>query len=553
MDKYVIGIDYGTDSVRAIIVNGGNGKTIASAVSYYQRWKAGHYCDAVQNQFRQHPLDHIEGLESAVKNCLDQVGDQVRNNITGISVASTGSTPVAVDEQGTPLALLDSFSDNPNAMFILWKDHTAIPETEEINAAAKKFDTDYLKYIGGSYSSEWYWAKLLHILRHDEEVKSSLYTFVEHSDWVPFLLTGGTNADRLKRNVCAAGHKALWAEEFEGLPPKEFFSAIDPVLEKFVNRFGTAVSAADESAGNLSEEWADKLGLSTDVKVGIGIIDAHAGAVGGEIKPYYMSKVIGTSTCDMMVVPKADMKDKVIEGIAGQVHDSIIPGTVGLEAGQSAFGDIYAWFKDLLLWPLELVSKHETENVSSIADNLNETLLNTLNEQAAALPLEENAEIALDWFNGRRSPHVNPNLKGALENLTLGSTPPRIYRALVEATCFGSRAIAESIEDQGVEIRGVIAIGGIARKSEYVIQTLVDVLDRPIHILSTEKTVAQGAAMFASVISNLNPDVQKAIDTMGKGDEKVIQPRPKYVEYYNKRYDLYKRYGNFQETLSQNP
>ncbi|MFI5187275.1 MAG: ribulokinase, partial [Chitinophagales bacterium] len=343
-EKYVIGVDYGTDSVRSVVVNALNGEEIASSVFYYQRWKTGLYCDPAINQFRQHPLDYIEGLEVTIKDCLQKAGKEVSQQIKAISVDTTGSTPVAVDKTGTPLSLLPQFENNPNAMFILWKDHTATKEAAEINQHAGNFEINYLKFVGGIYSSEWFWAKLLHILRADEQVRESCYSWVEHCDWIPFLLTGGTDVHKLKRGVCSAGHKALWAEEFRGLPPNDFFSSIDPLLNCFTSRLFADTYCSDQPAGIISEEWAQKLDLPTDVVIGIGAFDAHMGAVGGQVEPYYLSKVMGTSTCDMLVAPLDEVNGKLVQGICGQVPGSIIPGMLGLEAGQSAFGDVYAWF-----------------------------------------------------------------------------------------------------------------------------------------------------------------------------------------------------------------
>lgn len=549
-NKYVIGIDFGTGSTRAIIVNAENGDEIASSVSEFKRWKEGLYCTPSQRQFRQHPLDYIEGLEAVINGCVAEVDDGVRQQIGSISVATTGSTPVAVNEQGIPLALLEGFQDNPNAMFILWKDHTAIDEAEEINTTSKTFKTNYLKYLGENYSSEWYWAKLLHTLKTDEKVRETCYTWVEQSDWIPFYLTGGKDITQLKRNVTAAGHKGLWANEFNGLPPVSFFEAIHPLLVPFVGRFGKKVYSAIQTVGNLSEELASKFGLSTNIKVGVGSVDAHVGAVGGMIKPYYMSKVIGTSTCDMMVVPKGAMEGLFIKGISGQVEDSIIPGMIGLEAGQSAFGDIYSWFKELLLWPLQHLDQNNKAS-KELLKQLESTVLKDLNQKASELALHEDLEFALDWFNGRRTPFVDPNLSGLIGNLTLGSTAPRVYRALVEATCFGSRAIADSIEEQGIKIEGVNAVGGIASKSEFVVQMMADVLNRPVYVAPTEQTVAIGAAMFASVVSGFYATLEDAIEAIGKKEGKVVNPRSKYVEMYDKRFKkYYKQYGNVIEQFT---
>ncbi|HEY1871347.1 MAG TPA: FGGY family carbohydrate kinase, partial [Chitinophagaceae bacterium] len=285
-ETYVIGVDYGTDSVRSVLVNAFNGDEIASSVFYYPRWKAGLYCDPATNQFRQHPLDYIEGLETTIKDCLRKAGEEITQKVRAISVDTTGSTPVAVDKTGTPLSLLPQFENDPNAMFVLWKDHTSTKEANEINEHAKKFPTNYLQFVGGIYSSEWFWAKLLHILREDKQVREVCYSWVEHCDWIPFLLTGGTDVHQMKRGVCSAGHKALWAKEFDGLPPDQFFSSLDPLLKNFSSKLFSETCCADQSVGVISKEWSQRLGLPNDVVIGIGAFDAHMGAVGGQIEPY---------------------------------------------------------------------------------------------------------------------------------------------------------------------------------------------------------------------------------------------------------------------------
>ena len=305
----------------------------------------GLYCDPSQNQFRQHPKDYIEGLEHSIRTCLQKAGNGARRLVKGISVDTTGSTPVAVDESGTPLSMVKGFEENPNAMFVLWKDHTAVEEAAVINRHASTYKTNYLQLVGGIYSSEWFWAKLLRILRADRNLSRACFSWVEHCDWIPFLLTGGTNVCKMKRGVCSAGHKALWAEDFGGLPPDHFFSRSDPLLSGFTSRLFKETYTADQPAGNLSPEWAERLGLSTEVTVGVGAFDAHMGAVGGQIEPYHLSKVMGTSTCDMLVAPLQEVKGILVKGICGQVPGSIIPGMMGMEAGQSAFGDAYAWFR----------------------------------------------------------------------------------------------------------------------------------------------------------------------------------------------------------------
>ncbi|QXV65102.1 ribulokinase [Mucilaginibacter sp. 21P] len=550
LNQYVIGVDYGTDSVRSVLVDASNGQELASAVHEYQRWKKGLYCKPAANQFRQHPLDYIEGLEQTIKECIKLAGgDKIAAQVKGISVDTTGSSPVAVDEAGTPLALLPGFESNPNAMFVLWKDHTSTKEAAEINEHATKFDINYLQYVGGIYSSEWFWAKLLHILRVDEQVRSACHSWVEHCDWVPFLLTGGSNAAEIKRSRCAAGHKALWAEEFGGLPPDDFFSSLDPLLAGFTGRLFKDTYTSDVAAGTISQEWAERLGLPADVKIGVGAFDAHMGAVGGQIEPYHLSKVMGTSTCDILVAPANEIEGNLVKGICGQVNGSVIPGMVGLEAGQSAFGDTYAWFKNLLSWPLNNLLDQTKLITREVADALKAEMLDKiipeLSKQAAALPIDEVNELAIDWFNGRRTPDANQLLSGAITGLGLGSDAPRVFRALVEATCFGAKSIVDRFIREGIPVKGIIGIGGVAKKSEFVMQTMADVLGMPIRIHQHKHTCALGAAMFAAVVAGVYETVEQAMDAMGGGFDVSYEPNQANHEVYNQRYQQYRALGDF--------
>lgn len=551
MNKYVIGIDYGTDSVRSIIADAATGHEIASAVHYYPRWKNGLYCNPGTNQFRQHPLDYVEGLEKTVKACLEKAGAAVAAQVKGIAVDTTGSTPVAVDKTGTPLALLQAFAENPNAMFVLWKDHTATGEAAAINAHAQQFPVNYLQYVGGIYSSEWFWAKLLHILRVDEQVRNACYSWVEHCDWIPFLLTGGNNIHQMKRGVCSAGHKALWSPDFGGLPPDDFFTSLDPLLKGFTSRLFTDAYTSDKPAGNLSKEWAERLGLSTDVVVGVGAFDAHMGAVGGQIEPYYLSKVMGTSTCDMLVAPMDEVKDTLVKGICGQVPGSVIPGMMGMEAGQSAFGDVYAWFRNILAWPVnQLLSSSsviDAATAEALQAELNDKMVAALSAAAAAIPVAEKDELAIDWLNGRRTPDASQLLKGALSGLNLGTDAPRIFKALVEATCFGAKAIVDRFNEQGVTVKGLIGMGGVAKKSPYIMQVMADVMNMPIRIHRSEQTCALGAAMFAATAAGIYTRVEEAMEAMGQGFDAEYHPNPALVDIYAARYRKYKALGGFIE------
>lgn len=540
-EAFVIGIDFGTDSVRSVIVNAHNGQEVCASTFLYPRWKKGLYCNPIENIFRQHPLDYIEGLEFTIKDCIQTAGNSISTNIKGISIDTTGSSPVAVDKHGTPLSLLNEFAENPNAMFVLWKDHTSIKEAEEINEHATKFPVNYLQFVGGIYSSEWFWAKLLHILRKDELVRNTIHSFVEHCDWIPFLLTGGKDIQHLKRGVCSAGHKALWAQEFDGLPPDEFFTSLDPLLKGITERLFTKTYTADQAAGTISVEWATRLGLPSDVVIGIGAFDCHMGAVGGQIEPYYLSKVMGTSTCDMMVAPIDEVGNKLIKGICGQVNGSIIPNMIGFEAGQSAFGDAYAWFKNLLSWPLQQIEDE------TLKEQITNNMITKLSEAAAKLPLNDNDELAVDWLNGRRTPDADQTLKAAFINLDLGSDAPQLFKALVEATCFGSKAIVERFISEGIPVKGIIALGGVAKKSTYVMQTMADILNMPIRIHKSEQTCATGAAMFAATAAGLYPNVKDAMTAMGQGFEKTYAPDFKKKAIYEKRYEKYKVAARFIE------
>ncbi len=540
--KLCIGVDFGTDSVRALLVNAEDGNELASSVFEYPRWKAGLYCNAVDNQFRQHPLDYIEGIQETVREILEIVPGSA-NEVVAMSIDTTGSTPVAVNSEGTPLSLLPEFAENPNAMFILWKDHTAIDEADRINVLCRSWKTDFSKYSGGVYSPEWFWAKILHVINVDEQVTGSACSWVEHCDWMPALLTGNTAPLQIKRSRCAAGHKAMWHEEWGGLPPDEFLSALSPGMKGVRDQLYQETYTSDTRAGTLSGEWSERLGLNESVIVGVGALDAHIGAVGGEITPHFLSKVIGTSTCDMLITPVQDVGDKLIQGISGQVDGSIVPGMMGMEAGQSAFGDIYAWFRDLLMWPLKLTEKGTEQTYNEISSKI----IAELSIQASQLDIGTTSELALDWMNGRRTPDANPHLKGAITGLTLGSDAPRIFRALVESTAFGAKKIVDRFAEQGLPVNGIIALGGVAKKSPFVIQVLSDVLNMPIKVVRSEHTCALGASMFAAVVAGIHPNIEHAQRKMGKGFDVIYNPIAENVANYTKLFGNYSSLGKYVE------
>lgn len=549
--KYVIGLDYGSDSARAVVVNAETGAEIASSVKYYPRWMEGKYCKPTINQYRQHPQDYIDVLEYTVKDALSKCPAGTAENVVGIAFDTTGSTPVFTDKNGVPLAMLPEFAENPNAMFVLWKDHTAIKEAEEINELAAKWDTDYTSYEGGIYSSEWFWAKALHVLRADEKVRKAAYSIVEHCDWMPALITNTEKPENMYRSRCASGHKAMWLEQWGGLPSEEFLVALDPVLAGFRDRLYTETCSSDTKVGNLTPEWADRLGLTTNVAVAVGAFDAHMGAVGAEVKPGALVRIIGTSTCDIMVSSYEEMGDKLIPGICGQVDGSVIPGMVGLEAGQSAFGDIYAWFKRLVAWPLENILANTTlideETKQKLIAETLDKIIPALSEEAAKVPVEESTILATDWMNGRRTPDANQKVKGTITGLNLGSSAPLIFRALVEATAYGSKAIVDRFVENGVEIKEIIGIGGISLKSSFVMQTLADVLNMPIKVAKAEQACAFGTAMFAAVAAGVYSKVEDAQKAMGQGFAHEYYPNAENHKQYVELYKNYQLVGKFTE------
>jgi L-ribulokinase len=396
----------------------------------------------------------------------------------------------------------------------------------------------------------------LHILRKDEKVRAAAHSWLEHCEWIPALLSGVQDVNAIKRSRCAAGHKAMWHPNWGGLPAESFLVKLDPVLSGVRERLYTDTYTSDELFGTISAEWAQRLGLSNEVKIGVGAFDAHLGAVGGEIKPYYLSKVMGTSTCDMLVAPASELGKTLVKGICGQVDGSIIPGMIGLEAGQSAFGDVYAWFKNLLMWPThQLLAKSTIINddiKKQLLEEISDNLINDLSESAELIDPEHSGVLALDWLNGRRTPDANQMLTGAVTGLTLGTDAPAFFRALVEATAFGSKSIVERFKTEGVRIDGVIALGGVAKKSPLVMQIVADVLDMPIEVARHEQTCALGSAMAASVVAGIHPDFDTARKSMGHGFEKTYTPRPQFVQKYKALYLKYCELGEKMELMVKN-
>ena len=415
----------------------------------------------------------------------------------------------------------------------------------------QEWDIDYSAYEGGIYSSEWYWAKALHVLRADETIRAKAYSIVEYCEWLPALITGVKTSSDIVRSRCACGHKAMWHEKWGGLPSDEFLTKIDPLLTGFRDRLFEKTETADKPVGHLTEEWAARLGLTTKVVVAGGAFDCHMGAVGAGVTPHTFVRVIGTSTCDVMVASYEEIGHNLIKGICGQVDGSVIPGMIGLEAGQSGFGDIYAWFKRVLEFPLHNIIGQsalidEATKEKLIAESI-DRIIPALTAEAEKIPVSESTIIATDWMNGRRTPDANQLLKGTITGLTLGSTAPRIFRALVEATAFGSKAIVDRFRSEGVQIDSVIGIGGIALKSPFVMQTLSDVLDMPIKVCRTDQACALGAAMFAATAAGIYTKVEDAQKAMNSGFANEYRPNAENAAAYKEIYEKYIKLGQFTE------
>jgi len=528
---YTIGLDYGTNSVRCLIVDVATGEELGSCVYEYETGEAGIILDpADHNLARQSPADYLKGIEVTVKGALAQAKsnkDFDAAKVIGIGVDTTGSTPIPVNAQGTPLYLTDEFAENPNAGAWLWKDHTSFAEAAEITALAEKEHPEYLAKCGGTYSSEWFFSKVFHCLRVDEAVFDAAYSWVEHCDWMPGVLAGNTKPENLKRSRCAAGHKAMFANDWGGLPAKDFLSKLDGKLGELYGRLYGETFEVDVEAGKLCKEWADKLGLPAGIPIAVGAFDAHLGAVGSGIGAGKLVKIIGTSTCDMLVsAPGQKLPD--IPGICGIVDGSIVPGVYGLEAGQSAVGDIFNWFVNYVAPGGKDAGTHEQ-----------------LTAKAEKLKPGQSGLIALDWNNGNRTILIDQRLTGLMVGMTLHTRPEEIYRALVEATAFGALTIINRFEEYDVKVDEVICCGGIAEKNPMFMQIYADVTGREMKVSRSAQTCALGSAIAASVVAGKNvggyASVEDAQSAMCGVKEKTYKPIAQNRAVYAEMYKLYKQ------------
>ncbi len=523
-------------------MNARTGGMEGEAIAEYPRWKDKLYCHPEANEFRQHPRDYLEALDAVVRDALSSAGSSSVRHVKSICLDSTGSTPGPVDEKGRALALLPEFEDDLNAMFFLWKDHASTKEAQEINEAASRWEgPDYLRFQG-YYSSEWFWAKILHAARLSEKVMHSARTWIELCEWLPGILRGTDSATNMYRSACAAGHKALWHRSFGGLPPRRFFESIDPYLAVIHDSYATPPRTPDVPIGTLCTEWAEKWNLSSDVVIAGSQFDAHAGAVGAGIRPGVLVKVMGTSSVDLAVEDAEKLSTTGTKEYFGQAEDSILPGYVGIEAGQAAFGDVFAWLKGILLWA-ERASGQKTQT-----ESLENGLLPMLEEKCVSQPFTPPVAISLDWFNGRRYPFTGSQLKSAIVGLDLSTDVIDIYRSLVAGAAFGARRILNGFLDSGIVVDAITALGGVARKSPFIMQTMADVLNRRIAVLDTDQVCAKGCAMYAAVAARVLPNITVAQEVFASKAQKEYQPNANASGVYSELYRRYLSLGAFVET-----
>lgn len=525
--QYTIGLDYGTNSVRALIVNVATGAEIAAAVWTYSHGTQGVMLARDPNLARQHPADYINGAEITIKQALATAKKCVKGfspaQVIGIGVDTTGSTPLPVDKEGQPLAFSKKFASNPSAMAWLWKDHTGVNEAAEITALAKKMRPQYLAKCGGTYSSEWFWSKVLKCLRVAPEVFNAAYSWIELSDFVPAALTGTEHPSKFVAGVCAAGHKAMWNAKWGGYPDEAFLSKLNPKLAQLRKRLTTRVHSIDRSVGGLTPAWAKKTGLTAGIPVAVGAFDAHLGAVGSGVAPGTLVKIIGTSTCDIAIAANTK-KLADVPGLCGIVDGSVLPGYFGLEAGQSAVGDLFNWLVNYI--------KPGGKEAGSHVE---------LSKGALKLQPGESGLLALDWNNGNRTILVDQRLTGLLVGQTLYTTPAEIFRALIEATAFGALTIINRFEEYGVKISSVVNCGGIAEKSPLVMQIYADVTGRPMKVSRSAQTCALGSAIAAAVVAGAHKDYATAIKRMTGLKPTVYKPNAKAHATYKELYMVYKQ------------
>lgn len=528
--SFTLGLDYGTNSARALIVRCADGKEFGSFVVDYPSGHQGILLDTKDhNVARQSPLDYLHCLEAATKGALKAASKKRGFNaakVVGIGVDTTGSSPIPVDAKNRPLVAQKKFAKNLNAQCWLWKDHTSWKEADKITALAAKHNPEYIAKCGNTYSSEWFWAKLWRCQNVDPKVFNAAYSWVEMCDWLPAVLAGIKDPKKIKRGICAAGHKALYSEDWGGLPDKKFLKRLSPKLAALRDRLYDKAEDASALAGNLCADWANRLGLPEGIPLAIGEFDVHYGAIGSGVAEGTLVKVIGTSTCDVGVV-SADKEIADIPGICGIVKGAILPGYYGIEAGQSAVGDIFKWW---------------VEVVCGGDDKTHVKFTNT----AAKLAPAESGLLALDWNNGNRTILVDQRLTGLMLGNTLHTSAPEIYRALIEGTAFGARAIIERLREYGVPIKRVVCAGGIAEKNPFLMQTYADITGCTMLVAGSSQACALGSAISAAVLAGEHADFAIAEKKMTSLKNVAYKPNPAARRTYNQLYKLYRQlYDSF--------
>ncbi|MBQ0079988.1 MAG: ribulokinase [Alistipes sp.] len=518
--EFVIGLDFGTDSVRAVFVNAQNGEITAESVCEYPRWAERKYCNEAKDEFRHHPLDYIESLKRVIHEVLDS-NPGSKELVRGIAVDATGSTPCLVNSELTPLSLLSKYENNPDAMFILWKDHSAAREAEEITAHAE----GCLDCVSGCCGPEFYWPKLLHVLRHSPQLKDDAYSFLDLCTWLSNMLTGNHDPNKVKHAQSVVASKFFEDPILRKLPSKEWFAAIDRCWLDVVSNINPKGDNGDEPYGTISKEFAKEFNIAEDVVIAVGMLDGFAGAVGAGISENMPVMTLGTSS-GYFTVSKHAVR---VKGAFSQGVGQILPGMFSVEMGLSAFGDAYAWLAQLLAYPLKL---------KGISYSKGE-ILSALGRDAENIEWSLNLPYATDYFNGRRSPDQNPALRASIMGLRLSSSAPEIYRALVEATCFATRAIIERMNEYMEKPKEVMCIGGISHKSPFVMQMMADVTGVRMNVLQSTQSTALGAAMCAATACGIHPDIYAAQKAMGAAISATYEPDASHKEIIDARYQKY--------------
>lgn len=534
MAKYTIGVDFGTLSARALVVEIGTGRELASATLNYAHGVMDEYLPTGErlkpDWALQHPQDYLDCLGYTIPEALKKAGVNSAD-VIGLAIDFTACTVVAVDANGTPLCLKSQWAHNPHSWIKLWKHHAAQDEANRINAIAQERGETFLARYGGKISSEWMLPKIWQTLNEAPEVYAAADRFMEAGDWVIMQLTG-----RESRNACMAGYKAMWSKT-DGYPSRDFLKALDPRLENVVDeKLSRDIYPIGAKAGEITPEAARLTGLKEGTAVSVASVDAHVSIPAtGSVEAGNMLMIMGTSTCDIMV----SNEEHIVPGMCGVVADGVVPGLLGYEAGQSCVGDHFNWFVDNCV-PEEYVKEAAEKGMD---------LHQLLTEKAAQLRPGASGLMALDWWNGNRSVLVDVDLTGMMLGMTLTTKPEEMYRALIEATAYGTRVIMDTFEESGVHISKLLACGGIAKKNPFLMQIYADVLNREIEVVRSAQAPALGAAMFGAVAAGAArggyDDIADAAREMGGTEQKKYAPIPENVAVYSQLYAEYRQLHDY--------